>query len=393
MKNASTMSLSKNRASLVFLLFLVTFISNAQLVQVKDTAFAKGLCQAFSEVMDGTCTNLDTNVAKANYSDSPVSLRLFGRGIINVDELVYFTGLDTIFFNENDISSFPDLENFPNMHRLQLAANDLEIAPNINFEGNGNLQYVFLRDNKITELPGWDAPNSIIIELSIKGNELTEIPDFSQYTSLNLLNVNNNRLKFSHLVPILSCNNYNQPPNFWNLFPQKPFFVMGSESFDLGEKVSIEVPQDHKDNTYYLKKAGVRVDASSDGTFSFNATKDLEGFYTIEIRNSNFLEEEEFLESEPFKLSLNEIPLGDNVIQEDKEIDIYLFSPDGDGIGDFLTIEGAGGFKIFNVNGDVLLTEKLPFKWDGRDSYGNVLGPDMYYIQTDYGLKKVLISF
>lgn len=378
------MLLLKTKISILFLLVFVGQIK-AQTIVVKDTLFAKELCNDFPLAMDPTCRLLDTIVARANYSTAPIEFRAFNLGITDATELKYFSGIDSLYLNRNKLQSFIPLSNFPELRRLHIPFNNLTQAPEINY-ANSKLNLVFIQDNQITDLPeGWKLPNTNINGINISNNLLTSVPDFEGYLNMALLYVFGNSLSFSHLVPLKKHPKYNETN--WKLFPQKAFFITDDLEVIPNKTVSISVKDKTGGNSYFLYHNGVLKDSNTVGDFPLLITGESEsGTYKVIVKNELFTKPSQILESQEFNISVN-------YPSQFKEKDVLLFSPNGDGIGDELYIDGEGICTVYDASGKEIIVGNLPFIWNGRSSTGIKANPGMYYIKTDARFYKALLSF
>lgn len=360
----------------------------AQFVTVKNPILNAYFCSDFSNAMNVGCTQLDTVKAESLYTNI-YKIQQSGKGISNADEVLFFKNVDTIYLNNNNLTSFPtDISRLRSLVRLNLAANQLTVAPSIRYtnavSGDTAVKLVYLQANKISVLPAsWYTPNLITQVIDLRSNELTGIPTFQDYPEIRRLNVAENHLDFEDLIPVKL--NPRWLTSQFDLFPQKAFYIANQE-LDPGDNVFIQAPGTVlPTNTYSLLKDGVEIEVSTSGTFSIsNIQPEQAGWYTIQVRNSNFPNASDYLESVPFYLDVRVIT----------KKNVVTFSPNGDGVADVVFIDGNGTAKIINKGGIEVHTISLPYEWDGKDKYGNNLEPGIYYISKSDGsvLKALLVN-
>lgn len=379
------------------LLILAIFSAQAQLITVEDTIFNEYLCDNFPLAMSADCNYLDTVKARSEYPDID-KMHLSNKGITSADEIVYFANADTINLNKNSLTSFPeDLSNFRSLTWLNLTMNKLTTAPNIKYthpeSGDTAVKHIYLKYNKISVLPdSWYEENSRTQVVDLYDNELENIPSFSNYPQIRRLDVRENRLDFEGLIPI------KQNPvwdiNQFDLFPQKPFFVYDTFTVNKGEDITLDISRNLASNEYYLLKDNVRIEKNKTGLFVISNIQEADtGSYWFKIHNSEFPDNSDFLASEKFVVQFEK---KSETVSPDsswvKEDDVILLSPNGDGIADFLLIEGTGEASFINKAGSLFKKEQLPYKWYGDDANGKTLKPGLYYIKMeDESFMKVLI--
>lgn len=378
---------------LTFGLIALSNLCWSQSIVLKDTAFASVLCEKFPLAMVDGCEKLDTIASKSAYS-GVYEMRLNGRGIVNADEVVYFTEADSIWLGNNDLTSFPsDLSMFRSLGRLSLFGNQLTEAPDIQYTNIANVdtavKLVYLQDNLITALSAsWSQVNSKTLVVDLKDNELVVINAFSNFNNIKRLDLRGNKLGFESLVPIKSNPRWGEEQ--FDLFPQKEFEVEIDTLISVGHVDAIDISTGFPSNTYYMLKDGSVMTSNVTGVFvlGFNVVTD-GGVFTFEIRNSNFSEVEEVLTSKSYNVTVNE--LNDQNVTEKG---VGVFSPNGDGISDSYYIKGEGQASFLDKSGRELRVEQLPFEWSGDDSSGRRLEPGLYIIEHSNGeIEKVMIAF
>lgn len=379
-----------NISKIIFVLttlLLFTVKTYAQLVKVTDAGFGTAICNFDPSIMTPDCMQLDT--IKAGTING--NIVFLNQSIVNANEIVYFKLADTIRLANNNLTEFPiDISRFQHLNRLSLNNNFLTVAPNIHYtnaiSGDTAIKFVYLLNNKITMLPpSWANYNYMTQVIDLRNNELSTIPTFANYPEIRRLDLRDNRLSFEYLIPIM------QNPRWLtsniSLFPQKNFSVALDTLVDIGDVLQVTISTGLASNEYSLLRGNVVIETNRTGDFSIpiNSVADT-GTYWFKIRNDNFPAMTAFLQSEYKNVQLKPI--------NQKNKDVIIFSPNGDGNSDVVFIDGTGQAKIVNKNGIELQSISLPYIWEGTDKYGKVLTPGLYYIQKSDGtvLKALLIN-
>ena len=396
------MSLSLNNISkyiLGLLLLNVVFKGASQEVSVKDDVFRQRLCNKFELAMNEDCSLLDTVKAVSEYP-SPLQIKWSNTGINSADEILYFKNLDSLWLNFNNLTSFPvDISRFRSLARLNIANNEIKIAPIIKYRnpisGDTAVKLVYLNNNEIDSLPQkWFEPNGLTQVIDFYDNRLDTIPDFATYNELRRLDLRNNYLKFDELIPIKAHPRWNTSE--FNLFPQKEFFVYDRIVVEPGETIELDFNTGNPGDSYILLKNNSNHMTSADGKFVIEniSDEDTAATYWVKIRNvAAFPDQSDFLKTTEFKIAFKDHKAYVDESETEKP-GLYTLSPDGDGLGDFLELKGDGEAVFYNKSGQKILTRNLPFDWDGKDQTGNTVTPGLYIIRKgDSEYIKVLVSY
>lgn len=381
------MLLSKNKSITTIGLMMVLFmnLSFAQLVKVNDPVFAEGLCDRLPLAMNATCDSLDIAKATSEYPEVAQKAVFFSDlGIKDASEIVYFTGLDKVYLNQNQLSEVPDLSQFTAMTWLNFNRNQLSEAPDLFLPNLSDLDWLYFEKNEISNLDDWFGKTHMNIKsIHLGGNQLSSLPELHTYPELIILKAYSNNLGFNSLVPLKSSPKYSDK---FELFPQNEFPVLSNQVRQLGEDWIISLEHDHNANRYELFKNGDKIRESTNGIFNLTGLeKSDQGDYYVLIRNSNFNASDEYLRTNTVSLHL----------ADDKSLgDVSLFSPDGDGIADFVLLQGSGDFEIFDESGAVVRKGTLPFSWNGDNKSGLPVTPGMFYVKKSDGtFQKILLTF
>lgn len=350
--------------------------------------------------MTAGCEFLDTEKASSEYSHIDL-INLSRKNLINVDEIIYFSNVDTIYLNNNLLNNFPeDISSFRSLTRLELVNNNLTTAPTIKYNnsisGDTAVKLVYLKNNQINYLPpSWDEANLRTQVVDLYNNELSSIPTFNNYPELRRLDLRQNRLSFEFLIPIKNNPLWVSYPERFYLFPQKPFFAYDTIKVKKGENVNFDISRNLASNEYDLLKDDRRIDRNRTGVFTLSNIQEADtGIYWFKIHNDEFPDDSDFLSSEKFIIQLEKEPIDTLSLAPFpiKNKDVTLISPNGDGVADFLLIKGEGEAAFYNKTGGTFKKAQLPYKWYGDDGNGNTLEPGLYYIKKeDNSFIKVLI--
>ena len=379
--------------------------TSAQEIELKDSVLGHWLCSRTPLAMNADCIHLDTVKAESAY---PVlsQIHLSNKEIRTADELLYFVNVDTIYLNINQLSSFPqDISKFRSLGRLQLTANQLTSAPDIHYTNEVGkdtaVKLFYIGYNQLSLLPeSWFQPNPFTQVIDLRNNYLTDIPSFVDYPEIRRLDVRENYLSFEELIPVMGHSKWGVEQ--FDLFPQRDFKVAIDKEVEKGETRVLNFSTGLASNYYELYKDEQRIADNREGMFevTFEEDEDLYG-YSVKINNDNFPDVSDFLLSEIFSFQWTEfVPPTDTIVvpienkENVKEGDVYVFSPDGDGLADSFFIDGEGSTKLFDKNGTELRHEKLPYEWFGDNSSGVLQTPGLYFIQiNEHDFLKVLISY
>lgn len=375
----------KNKYCQLLVVMMMTCSSvMAQMIPISDSNMFDDFCDELPLATNVTCDSIDTVAAVANYSTSPLRFSVSNSGLRNISSLAYFSGIDTLYIPHNKITDADmlPLSTWPNMYRFTITGNELTVAPDISM--TPNIQFIYAISNEIdTFSSGWYVPHNTIQVIDLRYNDLENIPAFETYPEIRRLNLRYNKLTFEDLIPIKG--NPRWGTSIWELFPQQEFFLHNDVTKKIGEDISITINDGSPTNTYYFYKDSVLLDSNVTGIYNINdLEKDDEGVYYAEIRNSEFTQTDAVMTSEPFTL----------LISDPVDVkDVHVFSPNGDGVADFFLIEGTGSFEIVNKGGQSLQMGSLPYSWYGDDKSGANVEPGLYFVKTDTGYLKVLVTY
>ncbi len=160
---------------LYFLLFLISGLASAQIINFPDANFKAKLLMASPDNQIAYSTNVNGHIKIDSNND----------GEIQVSEAAQVTYLDVQFSN---INSVVGIEFFTNLIQLYCTNNNLTT---IDVSSLVNLNYLYLKENNLTQIDVSALVN--LKTLDCEGNNLTSL-DLSSLTNLENLFVNYNQL-------------------------------------------------------------------------------------------------------------------------------------------------------------------------------------------------------
>lgn len=401
------------------LVILFTFVALnlcAQQIKVQDPILNEYLCSKYSLAMNDDCSALDTIKARTTYT-GVLKIHIANKGISSADEVLYFANVDTFYLNQNNLTSFPsDISKVRSFGRLNIAGNQLKSVPNIHYVNDyGNdtaVKLFYANDNMIETLPNsWSLQNNMTQVIDLSFNNLTEIPDFKNYGNLQRLDLSENLLGFEYLIPFLDHPKW--ASGIIDLLPQKDFEIDIDTLAKLGDTILVDISNGLTTSSYRSIKNGSKFEENTTGKFEIIVKSEADlGEFWFRIYDEKFPDSSDFLQTKRYNIQLDtsvaENPdtiITDTLITETPDTnvlknipsqskDIYIFSPNGDGIDDYFSFDGEGELKIFNKLGAILRTEELPFVWYGDGNNGKTLSPGLYIIeQGNEKYLKVLIAY
>ena len=277
--------MKKNRfyISILFLLFLHTAKnSQAQFVSVKDSAFARLLCDSFPSVMSGDCKQLDTVKAKKVTGN----INGDGRRITTIDELVYFNQTSAISFANNTIKKLPDLSRLLKLTTINFSGNTF--SGSLDFSKYLILKNILLNNNdSLTEITGLNQLSELK-SIQISHCNLQSSPEIDKIKELNQVTLDNNQLTFADILPLTNNEDFKEG---YTIFPQKSIQIIDSIiNKNDGENVTIQFNDDKAISglTYTWYFNSVKVKSGSDNfIIKTNLTSVDNGNYFVSIKSNN----------------------------------------------------------------------------------------------------------
>ena len=291
----------KYRISTILLILTTNLF--AQFVTVNDANFAQALCNNYPEIMNVSCSQLDT--VKADKID--FTLDLSNANITNASEIIYFNRIDSLILKGNNLSAFVNQiqpANYWSLHYIDLSDNQLSKFPTLSINVNFVIMTdIFFQNNKATTLQKFWGIRDSLINLNVSNNYLTSCEDYSMALKAKSINLSNNYFTFEDLLP------HTKHPQFNTVFtvsPQRK--IQWSTSIVDGKelesfKLTIPVDSFVTNNTYNWYKDGQFLRSTTSNTLTFDTLTLLDaGSYTVTITNSNTLMSNVTLNSEAIQV-------------------------------------------------------------------------------------------
>ncbi|MDP5081763.1 MAG: hypothetical protein NWP87_03835, partial [Winogradskyella sp.] len=160
-----------------------------------------------------------------------------------------------------------------------------------------------------------------LINLNVRNNFLTEMPDLSDFTKLETANFSGNNLTFHDMMKSLKDTN-----TAYLFFIQRRFFTFPGIVIDEVEGNSLNITLDidtiDPNNVYYWYKGGALFEKTSEAVLSFpNLTLEDAGDYFLTVRNPAFPNQNDTLNSRTIFLNISKKP-EECIILETIKIDV-----------------------------------------------------------------------
>ncbi|MEP0266289.1 T9SS type A sorting domain-containing protein [Dokdonia sp.] len=181
------------KPTLLFLLatFFTIQIAHTQIIDIPDVNLKNALINTpCAEFTNGTSGDVDTNddgEIQVSEAEAVLFLYVNDKGISNFTGISYFTNLERLDCNDNQLTTI-DLSNNPNLRKLYCKDNQLTT---LDFSNNTSLELLDCDRNNLTSLDISNSP--LLSSLSCGGNQLTAL-DVSNNTSLLELSCWGNQL-------------------------------------------------------------------------------------------------------------------------------------------------------------------------------------------------------
>lgn len=201
----------------------------------------------------------------------------------SLPDMSALTKMNQINIWKTALKAAPDIRNMANLFQLSLESNDLTEAPN--FAGNPKLRIIKLNGNKISKITDISACKNNLKVLKLSDNLLDSIPDLSSFSPMDTLTIENNRLTFEDVIPVVKNNSI----TYKTYAPQQAFGIdqevmlteMQTYEYDFGIDKAV------LGNEYTWYKNGVFYLKTSSPKLYFQQTKLADsGIYTCEVRNA-----------------------------------------------------------------------------------------------------------
>ncbi|MFN8415538.1 MAG: hypothetical protein U0U66_04320 [Cytophagaceae bacterium] len=204
----------KRIVSIILFSFYI-LLSKAQTVTIPDANFLSYLKTNFPAVI-----NTSDELIISEAANITGTINCSNKSIASIEGIQYFTGITSLYAQDNLLTSVPDLSPITNLEVYQVHRNQITSLPSVASLSKLRLYYVY--ENKLTQLP--DLRSNVLIEevlayknnitsvypftglskitkLYLFDNLIDSIPDLTGLTSLENLQLQRNNI---HYLPSLS---------------------------------------------------------------------------------------------------------------------------------------------------------------------------------------------
>jgi internalin A len=175
------------RIIVVTLSLASTSVLLAQTFKLPDDNFKKCLKDRFPSTINN---NGDLIIAEANKATGRLTCNEYE--IENLDGIQYFTSIDILQAQQNNIKYVPSLNDLKDLVQLDLNKNELTELPDIS--KLSKLVKLSVQQNNISALPNL-SNHPLLTNLVVHNNNLKIIPSLDKLTKLEYVNVAHNELK------------------------------------------------------------------------------------------------------------------------------------------------------------------------------------------------------
>ncbi len=193
------------------------------------------------------------------------------------------TKLTILLLYDCGLSKVPNIGNMKNLSQLILAGNKITSIPNLS--GNPILSILKLDNNLLSKLPDISACKSTLNVFKVNNNQLDSLPNFSLFTTFDSAYVQNNRLTFEDVIPLVQDTTL----PYINYAPQDS---VGARLTSVVTEIQpcllvLGIDKKLSSNQYTWLKNGKKVANTSTDTLSIPRTQlGDSGIYTCQITNS-----------------------------------------------------------------------------------------------------------
>lgn len=177
--------MTKKAFILIILFCGIQGILQAQNIAIPDKNFLAFLKKEFSKAIKNDSLILE----KAKDIDG--TLDCSEKNIQTLEGIQYFTSLEVLKANNNQLTSIPDISGLKEITRIELTFNNLTTIPDLS--NLTKLKTLFLYNNALTSLPDLSG-NTALVQLIASNNFLTSLPELNNLVSLKKIDVGNNQI-------------------------------------------------------------------------------------------------------------------------------------------------------------------------------------------------------
>lgn len=218
------------------------------------------------------------NVDQLKYFTSVTSLSLMGNDVAQVDSLIYLTSLESLYLSNNELTDLPDLSAFPSLRTLFCEGNTLT---NLDGIESTVLESINCAHNQLTDVTVLSGlPLTWVVG---DDNLLDSLPDVLSFPNVTFWSFRNN------ILPIYYHEQASLHPNFNADFEVKPTViqkVVSVRNVRVGHEVILSIPNidSLSSSSFTWYKDGTPIAASNDWRLiNSDVTLSDSGIYTCII--------------------------------------------------------------------------------------------------------------
>ncbi len=279
------------KCALLLIVWSISIVINCtqtkgQFITINDPLLKYALNDRERPLMSTDSSSLDTIAAATKTG----TLQLQYYGFTTVTELKYFKNINFFQTVDNNISTLPNFTGFTNLKFIDLRGNPWSDFTQLDPIKN-QLNMILLRripsGNEIKDFSFLTSsfPNLKSIQFTNFNAEI--LPDFSLFSGLTQIKINNNKLTFTDLIPLTTLPSY---ATILDVMPQNILTNDTSIQIFRNTSFTLTTPIDNGlSGIYYeLYKGTTLIDSSTSNSFTFtNVTTSDSGIYHIKIKSTH----------------------------------------------------------------------------------------------------------
>lgn len=290
---------------IIFSLIIAQQLLAQPFVDVKDTVLAAMLCDRYPEAMANNCTQID--LSKEAFISDTIDFR--DTTIVDISPLLELTETVSLSLINLKMDTIPDFSKLINLKVLDLSWNrEFSDFPDFTTITSPNFHTLIVAHTGFTQALDISSLKDRLVNLNVRNNFLTQMPDLTDFPKLETANFEGNYLSFFDMLPAVSDTNTR-----YKFFIQRRFFTSPGIAIDEIEGNSLtiipEIDTVLPDNKYIWYKDGALFETTSEVGLSFpSLTLQDAGQYYLTIRNPAFPNDNDSLNSRTIFLSISEKP-------------------------------------------------------------------------------------
>lgn len=287
----------------IFVLFLSAQAFAQPFIDVKDTVLAGILCDRYPGAMVNNCTQLDLS-KEALISDT-IDLR--DTTIIDITPLLELTETVSLSLINLKMDTIPDFSKLVNLEVLDLSWNrEFSVFPDFSTITSPNFHTLAVAHTGFTTPIDVSSLKDRLVNLNVRNNFLTEMPDLTDFPQLVTANFLGNYLSFHDMIPSSLDTN-----TTYLFFTQRRFHALPGIDIEETEGKPLDIIADidtlDPNNIYSWYKDDVFFENTSGAVLSFpNLTLQDSGRYLLTIKNPAFPNESDTIYSRTIFLNVKE---------------------------------------------------------------------------------------